>query len=695
MVNPAGPIMAGGFETVTLNDAGVEYSLVFLPDKHNDELQAQGANPVFYWLPERMRLARKPNGDLRLSFLHFLGVQDGQTNLGVAPGQTRETSGGVLSFAMTGAPPEGVLRDAHKQILERMQQGSRDRFWQVKPGVADRSTIADIRPIPIRSSTLRLMITDQDGTQGGNAGDPFFVTAQGAGNGSLIPTAEHPFVVNLGTFAAAQVEQGLLGTEVPIAVTADLTLPLWAPITRLHMTANWERVFSHFTAQANASWWWSSVDLKATWNTLRMNGDIKVELEMDRTIPGADNKEAMVTKYIDMLVAMWLDQAKQVIFQPMPEVQDPGPPKSGGLLNLFGWGFGAGFNLNFRQDRVEIANSFTFEVDEMYAQPSTMGGNVDGVADLLAAHPELKSRYLRTLYLDNWERKITTVCRPVIKWPDPDHGVSGDPVKFASVQIGYPGVNGEIAWSAHDFLPPPRPQEVDATTDVHGEGAPVGETTPLAPASSATLVYASGATSEVFFARQTQKKAEEVAGAPEGWRPDKVFVRRTIQFDEAPSALDDRFSRIIVEANEVDLDPGPFGTLTDSLNVAVRADNAGALVLAPISINRDLTASNQIVEVQVQPKGEGPDGGERPIVTFTFTMADTGENYKERRFALYTGQPGRPPAYRYRARVIIKGTLFEDGDEWIGPWTDGEGSGDLSVRVPKKTDPGVTVVSQG
>jgi len=691
MVNAAGPIMAGGFESLTLNDAGVEYSLVFFPDKHNDELQAAGKPPVFYWMPNSMRLARKQNGDFKLSFLHYLGVQDGETNLQVPPGSTRETSGGILSFAMTGAPPDGILSAAHKQILQMKSQGSQDRFSQVRPGMAERATLADLRPIAVRASTIRLMMTDVNGTQGGNPGDPFFVNAQGAGAGSLVPTAEHSFIVNLGNLAAATVEQGLLSTEVPIAVSTDLTIPLWAPITRLHMTANWDRVFEHFTAQASAQYWFAQADLKATWNTLRINGDITIDLEMDRTIPGADNKEAMVTKYIDLLVAMWLDQAKQVIFQPMPEVQDPAPPKPGGLFSIFGWGFGGGFNLNYRRDHVEIANSFTFNVDEMYAQPSTIGGNVDGLADLLAAHPELRDRYLRDLYLDNWGRKITTVCRPVIKWPDPSKGITGDPVAFASVQIGYPDVDGKIAWSQHEFKPPDHPDEVGAS-HVEGDGAAVTQSTVQNPDNSATLVYANGASNEVFFARQTQKKASEVSNAPQGWRPDMVFVRRTISFEEAPSALDDKYSRILIEANDVELDPGEFGTLSDSLDVPVRADNAGVLALSPVTLNATLTESNQLVEVQVQAKGNGPDGAERGVAKFAFTLDDQG---KERRFALYTGQPGKPPAYRYRVHVIIKGTLFEHGQEWIGPWQDGEGSGDLPVSIPLKTDPGVTVVGQG
>jgi hypothetical protein len=690
MVDPAGPMMAGGFETIKVFESGVEYALLFLPDKHNEELQAEGRNPVFYWLPNSMRLARKPDGDYRLSFLHFVGTQDGDTNIGVRPGQTREASGGVLSFAMTGAPPDGVLSQAHKEIMQRMQDGNnRGRFWHVTPEAAGRSTLADVRPIPIRGSTLRIMLTDQDGAGGGKPGDPFFVNAQGAGPASMTPTAEHPFIVNLGTFAAAQVEQGLLSVQTPIAVDADLTLPLWAPITRLHMTAHWERVFQHFTAQASANWWFTSADLKATWNNLRMSGDITVEIELDKTIPGADNKEEMINKYSEMLIGMWLDQAKQVIFQPMPEVQDPGPPRTGGIANsIFGWGFGAGFNLNYRRDKVEIANSFTFDIDQVYAQPHTMGGAVDGIAEVIAKDPAQRSKYLRTLYLDNWERKITTVCRPVVNWPDPDRGWHGDPVRYVSVQVGYPDVDGRIAWSAHDFTRPAKPSEVTASTVV-GDGAPVADTTPADPASSTTLVYASGASNEVFFARQTQKKADEVANAPDGWRPDQVFVRRTIHFDEPPSESADPYVKLLVEVNDVDLDPGEFGTRTDKLDVPVRADHAGVLSLGPISINVALPEETDVVEVELQAGGKTAAGDDRPVVRFRYQKKDRDT---ERYFSVYTGQPGYLPEYRYRVRVIREGTLDAAGQEWVGAWVDGAGNGPLTVRVPRKTDPGVEVI---
>lgn len=683
MTDAIGPVWVGGFEEIHVSDAGVDYVLQFLPDKNNDLLQQEGKNPVFYWLPNALRLAEKPNGDLRLSFLHFMGVQDGETNLGVAPGQTRETSGGVLSFAMTGTPPDGVLPDAHKQILDRMKnRNDVPRFWRVLENFATPSSDADIRPVPIRSSTLRVMVTDQDGAgPNTNAGDPFFVNAQGGGAGGLSPLAEHPFIVNLGTFAAAQVEQGLLSTETPVAVLEDMVLALWAPVTELHMESNWERVFEHFNVQAQARYFWAAADVKATWNTLRTEGHIKVELKMDKSIPGADNQEQMITKYIDMLVSMWLDQAKQLIFTPMPQVQDPAPP-SGGGFNLFGWGFGGGVSLNFQQDRVNMAQTFDFSLDQIYPQPHTMGGSVDGVADIVAKDPSQKSKYMRKLFLDNWERKITTVCRPVVKWKE-------EPVKFVSVQVGYPGPDGALAFSAHDFTAPPEPAAIPTADAVHDAAAPVAETTPQAPASSPTLTYGNGTAAEVFFVRATQKALEDVTNPPDGWTPNKVFVKRTLHFDEPAAESSDQFKKTFVDVNEVVIDPGDHGSMTESLSVEVRADTAGTLALGPMRLFPPMTDATMFVEVEFQITGE-PALPPRSAVRYEFTLADA---TTPRFLTVYTGRPDWNPGFTYQVRTLRGGSDDIEAEEWLGPVVEVKGGGELLIRRPAKTGTGVTVIS--
>ena len=50
-----GPTMAGGMQPIVKDG----YELLYLPDVNNDELQKEGQSPVFYWVPNQVRIARK------------------------------------------------------------------------------------------------------------------------------------------------------------------------------------------------------------------------------------------------------------------------------------------------------------------------------------------------------------------------------------------------------------------------------------------------------------------------------------------------------------------------------------------------------------------------------------------------------------------------------------------------------------
>jgi len=695
MTDPAGPIWSGGFEETTVSDAGVDYTLQFLPDKHNDLLQQEGKPPVYYWLMNGVRLARKQNGDYKFFMLHFAGVQSGDTTVGVAPGQVRETAGGALSFTVTTAPPDGVLAKAHDQILDRWKDKG-DRFWMFRSS-SPRPAAGDpafLRPVPIRScvTTVSNASMNDDGSLTAAGGtDPFFWKMEGQGPGAVSPLAENAYTCMMGTDSAAIVAASLKGNQSLINVYESLQLPLWAPVDSLTMTGDWDRCFDHFSAAAQVKYFWAEADVKATFNELRMSGAIKIDLEIDKTIPGADDKEAMIDKYIDLLLTQWMEQAKQVIFQPMPEVQDPQPNSGGGPLCLFGWGFGAGVSLNYRHDHVEIANSFQFNVDEMYLQPHAISGALDGIADVTKKDPAALKKYFAELYLDDLDRKITTACRPVVNWPDPVNQWQGDPVNFVSVQVGYVRTDGSMNWDAHDFTRPPDPAETPGP-DLAAGNAALGDTSADKPTSEAFITYASGTSSEVWFARNTMKKAEDVTSPPQDWTPDKVFVRRTIHFDEPPPEDANPFLRIFVETNDVELDPGEHGTMTDNLSLPVRVDHAGTLNVGPIHLGIVLEKDNDVVEVSFQSYGKTADGNDRPVTKFDFSKDD---QHNDRYWAIYTGQLDYQPKYHYQVHVIREGTLDEDGDEWIGPWVDAEGNGPLHVHVPKKTDAGVTLPGQG
>ena len=239
----------------------------------------------------------------------------------------------------------------------------------------------------------------------------------------------------------------------------------------------------------------------------------------------------------------------------------------------------------------------------------------------------------------------------MINWPDRSQNWVGDPVAFLSCQVGYPDTRGSVQWAAHVFQ----------STDT-------GDTTTWSPA--------------------MEKKSEaDVVNAPNGWTSDKTFVKRMVHFTEPPGPLESPENQVFIERNVIDLDPGDTGTLTATNTLEVRADSVGVLEVGPISLNIALEGPNQVVEVEFQARGQTYDGQSRPIVRFAWNGQDQD---RPRRWKIFTGDPNFLADYRYRVRVIVKGSIFTKGMEWIGPWQDGAGNGPLTVSVPTPESEGVT-----
>src|SRR3954470_22649509 len=108
MTEAVGPVFAAGFQDITTSG----YKILYLPDLHNEELQREGKAPVYWWLPNEVRLARKDGdkGDYKFNFIHFEGRRSADTNIGVDG--TSEVTGGLLGFSTTSSPPGSVLLES-------------------------------------------------------------------------------------------------------------------------------------------------------------------------------------------------------------------------------------------------------------------------------------------------------------------------------------------------------------------------------------------------------------------------------------------------------------------------------------------------------------------------------------------------------------------------------------------------------
>ena len=171
MTEAKGPIFAAGFQAIPKGG----YPVLLLPDVNNDALQREGKPPVYHWLPNTIRLARKENGDYKFSFLHFVGVRDEETHVGATG--TEEVAGALVGFATTSTPPPGVLEEVKEELKARFR-GSNDHFWGWRSGVEP-----DLRPAPIVSDTMSITdlapgsdgavpVIDQPGGGGASGGAP-------------------------------------------------------------------------------------------------------------------------------------------------------------------------------------------------------------------------------------------------------------------------------------------------------------------------------------------------------------------------------------------------------------------------------------------------------------------------------------------------------------------------------------------
>lgn len=672
MTDAVGPIFAGGFQHVK---AG-EYELLYLPDLKNDLLQREGKSPVYYWMPAFVRIAREnvDTGNYKFHMIHFVGVQSGDTTVGVTG--TREVAGGVITFTTTAAPPAQEL-EASQQALLNMFRGNDDRYWGWRTSVAP-----SFRPMPVMAATTSLTNlspqpngatpssspsrapggprdvrlapsvrpmtmprTVRDGPDLSSNLDPWFISLQGQGDGSINLLGETAYSGLMGSLPAAILWESFHGATGAIVARQDYKLKFWAPLVEITIRGNWDRIFEHFSAAVSAHYLWASADIQVELNNMRINGTIDVNIQVDPTIPGADKMQADIDKKTDLVLQKFMDQAQKVIFEPPPPKVDPAHADSGSGP------WGVGLALKYRRDETHLDLYYHEKRELAYIQNQTISSSLSGFHDQIKADPDAERKYFTTLYLDDWDRKVTRTVKPIVNWPDPSRKWVGEPVAFLSAQVGYPDVNGTLQWSGKMFQATDPPDTI-------------------------------------FQPAMARKKLTDVANPPSGWQPDVTFVKRKIHFAEPPDESTYPYARVFIEREEVDLDPGPNGTPTNEINLSVRADSAGKLDVGPVALNVDLDSPKQIVEVSFQCLGNTLDGQPRNITKFQWLYPDQTE---PRYWAIYTGELDFVPRFQYQVHVLIKGSLFSKGMEWTGPWVSTNGNGPLMLSVPTPEDPGVTV----
>lgn len=700
-INAIGPTLAGGRQTTDPDG----YQLLYYPDVNNYELQQDGKPPVFYWLPNYVHLARKEgksDGDLMFNLIRFAGVQSSDANIGVSEEEgTREVAGGVLGFTVNSAPPNHILESSQREITERFE-GSADYFWGINSNVKpifrpviitqNHTSVTNLspnedgsvvepaipetdepvppgtrstKPINYVKRTVPSFISKK-GFSARNYGkvkaarniEPWYWNMQGAGTGSIDPMGQNAFTALVGSYPASILWSAFHGSYTPVNVAMNIKMPFWIPAFEITITGNWERIFEHFSAHAKGRYMWFSADIKAEVNNMRMNGTIDVDIKINNAmIPNPEEVADQITERTDLILEKFMAQAQTVIFDPpQPDVDAAESSGGGGIFGLWG----AGVALKYRRDSTNLSLYYHETRQVSYLQEHLISSSLEGMSEELEANPAKEPHYFQTLYLDDWPRKLARVVKPICNWPKLQEKWVGEPVSHMSVQVGYPNTRGDIMWTG--TIPP---------------------------------FLASDEADRTWECAVTQKLEEHVENAPEDWKADLTYIKRKISMLEPPDPFEFPNSRVQIEDNEIELDPGENGTLTNDIILEVRADDASRVRLGPINMNVFLENARQFVEVSFQATDENgdeivdDDGNVRfDPVTFRF---DYDTQTEGKYWSVFTSDKTVHSYYKYQVRVVVQGSLFTKGMEWTGPWKRGAGSGPLIISVPSQEDEGVVI----
>ncbi|UED86600.1 hypothetical protein [Streptomyces profundus] len=647
MVDPIGPTMAGG--TTTVSKQG--YVITFFPDANNYDLIQAGKNPVYYYLPESLRVARKngDEGDFKFSLLRFAGQGEGKDDV----------AGGLLSLTVTGKPDGTVLKQAMMEVEAHCANNS-NGLWNSGGGKPQFQTVTcmantvSLSGIKVTRDGFKLAQLDESGKvsvversnfddqahesliRGGHPKglDPneWLWVFQGEAGGSIDPNTEQAFAAIVSRYPAEVLYKGFKDAATsPVYANSVMEVEMWTPKVSLRIEGDWESVYEHFSmdAQAHSIWW--SADVKRVFDEVIKNEKIKVTITPAGNFPGADELAKYLREKSDLLVDKMTELGRNFIFQP---VEEETPAESSSSDSPFSWWGGGGLSLRSREEVIKVKISYEEEMQFSHRQTTSVSSSLEGMFNEMKPGDEQK--YFPVVHLDDWPAKINRVSAAYAEWP---LGIYDS----LSIQIGYPNDKGTLIWKSKVFTRPASGEELERWE-------------------YSTIMWDEG----------------DVKNPPAGWEPDRTFIKRAIHFNE-PDSTNEKIVMHVAEPH-VQIDPEPNGTPVKDDIIEVRASSENLMHVRAMFSGR--VKEDQYAELMmelVDKDGKVIEGAEP-----AYFYLDYGDKDLYRHWIISPA----PELKRFQYTVTV--VDYEEGVEWSKAYDANNNLGPR-VPIPKQGDKGVTI----
>jgi hypothetical protein len=438
-ISALGPKFGPNFLLVKAkDDTGLEYHLEVYPDANNELLKAQGLATQYYFVPQRVYLAKKQDSpeDYDFGMTVFKGLMTTETTVGVTDantsGGTVEAGGGFCSFSTTFAIPDSVIDNALKKLKNKDHpEPPAPLFRLFNFEQNDPDPLLGI--VPILENNVTIEVPELQNV--GSSKMPFYISAQGTGKGSIEAAGISSYLVTCNQMSAGAIAGSLKSGKSPFTVHYNLKQLFYINACDIHVIVDVDKVFDQFSAAASFGGFLGidSAALAYNYQSCVTSGAIKTIMRMNNAeIP--DDLKKMIEQTVEDMRKQAFELVKKEIFDWTPTPEPPATTDRGFFSSLFG---GASVSLKATHERRGVHMETDFTLDSTISVYDTKSGDLNDLEPAITANLD---KYLAIIDIGEYFKKIQVAATNNISWSEKlsDGTDLSDPIISAQIEVAYP-----------------------------------------------------------------------------------------------------------------------------------------------------------------------------------------------------------------------------------------------------------------